>query len=215
MRRHSRVSPRIQILISAIACYSLERAINEALKLDESSPQRLRKLDGKSVAIDITDWQMSACITFYDHGVQVSAKPVEHCSTRIKGTLFGLFRVGLAKGDSKALFAEKIDIDGDTQVAELTRNLFTELNLDWEGRLANIVGGQAAHQVGRGARHIIKAFKQARLATAESTTEYLQYEINCLPNGDEVQDFISAVGQCRNDVDRLAARVALLKDRIS
>ncbi len=198
-------------MIDKMACFALEKTINAALALDPNSQQRLSPLNDKVVALEVEDWKITLYMRFQSHGVQLLSDKPSQVDTHMGGALFGLMRVGLAKGDSQAVFAEKINIEGDTDVAEKARDLLTHLDIDWEDHLSRIIGDRLAHHIGRGAKHFLGALKQMCQATRQSASEYLQYEANLLPCREEVNDFYSAVTTCRNDADRLEARIALLQ----
>lgn len=198
-------------MIDKIACFGLEKAINHALAMDPTSVQRLQPLDGKTIALDIHDWRLTLYVRFTRHSVQLFSQEPTQIDTKLIGPLFGLMRVGLAKGSSQSMVEQQVSLEGDSHTAELARDLFAQLDIDWEDHLSRIVGDSLAYHLGRGAKRLLNVAKQAAGATRQSTTEYLQFEINALPCRDEVEDFYQDIKVCRDDVERLSARIALLK----
>ncbi|MDF1655498.1 MAG: SCP2 sterol-binding domain-containing protein [Coxiellaceae bacterium] len=197
-------------MIDKIACFGLEKAINTALAMDPDTKPALQELAGKAIALHITDWNINMYCRYHDDGVQMSSTAPATVDTHINGKLFGLMKVGLAKGDSTALFEQKIEIEGDTATGEKARALFQNLDIDWEEHLSRITGDSIAHHLGKGAKRFGDWLKQTRTATCQSTTEYLQYETQALPCREEVEDFYKGVQTCRDDIERIAARIDLL-----
>ncbi len=198
-------------MIDKLACLSLEKAINTALAMDSDSQQRLTQLAGKVIQLSITDWNIEIYARYDQHGIQLFTDQPSHVDTTIKGRLFGLIRVGLAKGEGAALFEQKIEIDGNTTVGEHARELFSKLDIDWEDHLSRLVGDNLAYHIGKGAKATLNALKTMRQASRQSTTEYLQYEIQALPSQQEVQHLFQGIQTCRDDVERVSARIALLQ----
>lgn len=198
-------------MIDKLACISLEKAINTALAMDPECGQRLAPLANKVVRLSIIDWNIDLYICFDQHGVQLFTDQPSHVDTTIKGRLFGLIRVGLAKGEGSALFEQKIEFNGDTNVGEHVRALFAKLDIDWEDHLSRVVGNNIAHHIGKGVKATFNAIKSMRQASCQSTTEYLQYEIQALPSELEVLHLYQGIQTCRDDVERLSARIALLQ----
>lgn len=198
-------------MIDKLACLSLEKAINTALAMDPESKLRLTPLTNKVIQLSITDWNIDLYIRFDQNGAQLFAEQPSHVDTIIKGRLFGLIRVGLTKGEGSAMFEQKIEIDGDTTVGEKVRELFAKLDIDWEDHLSRLVGDNLAYHIGKGAKATLNAFKSMLDASRQSTTEYLQYEIQALPSQHEVQHLYQGIQTCRDDVERLSARIALLQ----
>ncbi len=197
-------------MIDKIACFSLEKAINTALAMDPDTKPALHTLSGKAIALHITDWNIDMYCRYHDDGIQMSSSAPATVDTHIYGKLFGLMKVGIAKGDSTALFENKIEIEGDTTTGEQARALFQNLDIDWEEHLSRITGDSIAHHIGKGAKRLSKWLKSTACNTQQSTTEYLQYESQTLPCREEVDDFFQDIQQCRDDVERIEARINLL-----
>jgi ubiquinone biosynthesis protein UbiJ len=98
---------------------------------------------------------------------------------------------------------------------DLGRRLYLNLDLDWEEPLARLFGDPLGHELGRAARAAFAWHRQALKTFGLNTAEYLQEEARLLPVRDEVEAFLNGVDGVRADVDRLAARLQRLQDKLS
>ncbi len=73
------------------------------------------------------------------------------------------------------------------------------------------MGDAAAHRLGEIARGVGKWSREARSTMAQNIREYLQEESRDVPSRYEVERFTTNVGELRDDVDRLEARIRRLK----
>ena len=97
---------------------------------------------------------------------------------------------------------------GDATLARDFQRLLAGLEVDWEERLAGVAGDTLAHQAGNLARGFAAWGRYAGDHMARGLSEYLQRETRDLPHRAEVERFLRAVDTVRDDVERLAARLA-------
>lgn len=194
-----------------VALISLEKAINAYCRLDPNTIQRLSSLEGKVIKCHITDWDANFYITPHDQGVRLSQSHYGQTDTSISGTLNGLFRLGCAKGATKAATKNKILISGDTEVAQTLQSIFSEIDIDWETHLAKCMGDTLAHQLGNAARHLFNAGKDATKSLKRSLQEYLHHEARTFPTQQECDTFYQDVSKIKNDVERAHARIKQLQ----
>ena len=191
----------------SIVLTGLEAVINKVLRLDPDTIERLKKLDGKSVKVMISDWNISFFVLPYAYGLQLLSEYDKQLNTVISGKLFSLMKAGAAKAQTTALFDESITISGDTQTGEAIRDVLKNLDIDWEEQLSKIVGDSFAHPIAYHAKKAVGLGKQTIKSLGENVAEYLHYESQQLPPEQAVENFITNVGRLRDDVDRLEARI--------
>jgi ubiquinone biosynthesis protein UbiJ len=98
-------------------------------------------------------------------------------------------------------------------VQKLT-GLAKRANIDWEEPLSRLLGDSVAHEIGRGVRGFVSWANAAGGTFACDVGEYLREERRLSPTRLEVDDFASDVDQARDDVERLAVRIARLMSRV-
>jgi ubiquinone biosynthesis protein UbiJ len=191
----------------AFALPGLEKAINYYLRLDEENLSRMAALEGKIIQFSVTDWNIHFYIYPETKGVRLSMNETAAPDTIIAGPLFGLFKAGLAKGAGTALFANSIEISGDTNTGEKIRHLMMTMDIDWEEHLSKLVGDIAAHKMAVGVKHTIELGKTTARTLCENFKEFLQTESMAVPTQTEVEKFIDDVNVLQHDVARAEARL--------
>jgi len=102
-------------------------------------------------------------------------------------------------------------LSGDLDVAERYARMLKLARPDLEEEVARWVGDVPAHALGLVARGVGAWLARAGGALRMNTAEFLQEESRALPAPLEAQGFYSDVERLRDDVERLAARLARLE----
>jgi ubiquinone biosynthesis protein UbiJ len=106
--------------------------------------------------------------------------------------------------------ASRVSITGDATLARDLERLFAQLDPDWEGRLARLLGDVWGHQVAAGLRAGAAQARQSAGNAGEMLREYLQSSRGPLARTEEVEAFSAAVDELGEDVERLEARMRKL-----
>ncbi|MDF1756769.1 MAG: SCP2 sterol-binding domain-containing protein [Legionellaceae bacterium] len=198
-------------MIKKYSLMALEKAINHAFSLDESMPDKLCKLHGKVLEIIITPLQVCFFITFENEKVQLLEKYSGRADAIIQSNPIGLIRLSILPASKvRSLFNDKVKLTGDIILGQDVKKLFDELDIDWEGHLAQFTGDVVASQIGSLFREG-QAFKQKIVNSVQrNVTEYLQEEQREFPNPEEVEDFFDDVDDLALRTERLSAHIKKL-----
>ena len=91
----------------------LQKAINHALKLDESMPLKLKALNGKVLKIIISPLNVYFLMRFSKSELQLLAEYNKHIDTIMNSSPMGLIRLSLLPASkARSLFNDKIKISG-------------------------------------------------------------------------------------------------------
>ncbi len=104
-----------------------------------------------------------------------------------------------------------VHISGDADLARTISEVAQGLRWDAEDDLAPLVGDMAAVRITQAARDAAATARQCGRKLAENLAEYLLEENPMLLYRRAGDDFADAVAALRDDVERLAKRVALLE----
>ncbi len=107
-----------------------------------------------------------------------------------------------------AIRRRDVRIGGDAEIAQRYRELLTLLKPDIEEELARVIGDSPAHRVLRVAQSILGLGERTARTSVRNAAEYLAHESRDLVPRAEGEDQFAAIDRLREDVDRLAARVA-------
>ncbi len=194
------------ILISAF-----ETALNHYLDLDEDLPLFLQPLAGKVIAVTILPFNATLYLCPTTHSIQVIDHYPGEVDTTLRGSLTALGLMGLSATPARALFSGEVSIEGDLSIGHKFQELFKQLDIDLEERLAHYTGDVIAHKVG----HLFRSanqWQQQTLTTLKlNATEFLQDETQDLPPAPEVNIFYQQIDHLKEDFDRLDARIQRLE----
>ena len=110
-----------------------------------------------------------------------------------------------------ALRSGAVHIEGDAEVAQTFSELLKHARPDLEEELSKVIGDVAAHQIGNAARSVFAFGRRAADTFTQNVAEYLQEEGRDLPSRTEAEEFVAGVDKLRDDVDRLEAKLELLR----
>jgi ubiquinone biosynthesis protein UbiJ len=137
----------------------------------------------------------------------------EPADASIGGSPFALLQ--LARGGAPMTGrSAPAQIEGDAEVANRYRQLFSLARPDFEEELARIVGDLPARRLSQFARRTIGWVRRTKRTTGENIAEYLQEESRDLVNAVELEEFLQGVDAVRETADRIEARLARLEQRM-
>lgn len=198
--------------IRDLALQGIEAALNTLIDLDPEAAPRLARLHGRVVGIALR----GTGLTFYfvpdqQGRVQLFGRIEGEPDALIEGSPIDLMRASDKRHGAAQLFAGHVRMSGDTELAQRFSEVLAGLHLDWEEQLSKLVGDVAAHEIGRNARELRAESERIGGIWQQNLSEYLTEEARLLPHPTEVEDWLQGVESTRDDVERLAARIALLE----
>jgi ubiquinone biosynthesis protein UbiJ len=189
----------------------LETALNNYLRLDPVTVERLGELSGKVVAVELKGLGIRLYLLPEDHGLCLLEHYEGSPDTLLEGSPLALLRMGRAPDASPALFSGEVRITGDVALGQRFKAILDDMDIDWEEHLSRLSGDVIAHQVGNMARGLLGWARRERQVLAEDVSEYLREEARLLPTRDEVDELLDAVDTLRAHTDRLDARIRRLE----
>jgi len=202
------VSEGVQIPDAVLA--ALEAAVNRYITLDPERAARLGEIQGRVILIELAGFGTRLYVIPGRAGLQLYGDYAGKPDSVLQGTPLALARMGVSHRKEDQLFSGEVRIEGDTHLAQVFGDLLAGLEVDWEEQLSRLVGDAAAHQVGSRVRDIERWGRRTGDILTEDLKEYLQEEARLLPGRYETQAFLDDVDRLRDDLERLAARVARL-----
>jgi ubiquinone biosynthesis protein UbiJ len=206
--------PFAQLITSGI-----ELAINQLLKLDDDSQQRLKKLSGKSLQVTIKELPWPLLFTFSeqidvrtvitpDNAVEPSCEPVD---CLIELNLETLPKLRDSSQLTQLIQKKQLNLIGDIYVAQTFSALLKDLDIDWEEQLSGYTGDVVAHQTFTSMRTLFDTAKAQIEQGAIELGEYLTQSDSIAVKPKEMMAFSRDVSDLRSATERLSARVALLE----
>lgn len=193
-------------MIKKYSLLALEKAINQALSLDESTGAKIQALHGRVLEIIIRPLNSFFFIQFEDQTLKLLSHYEGQPDTVIHSSPLGLIRLSLLPTSKvRSLFNDKINISGDLELGQQVKALFDELDIDWEGHLAYFTGDVVAHQIGSWVRESQSFTKRFSGSLCRQMSEYIQEELRLSPSPEELNDFLNDVDALSLSAERLQA----------
>jgi ubiquinone biosynthesis accessory factor UbiJ len=192
-----------------LAGRTLEAALNRALALDPETRDGLRALDGQRIALQVE--QPPLALQVRVDGERLAVGPVDETrepDLSVRSTLGALIaQLPMFRRDD-APPVGRLRVSGDAELARRLQRLAERFDPDWQQPFAAVFGDVLGVQI---ANAVASALKQARTAgrnLAQATAEYLTEESRDVVGRDELNSFHDDVDALRDDVERIAARIA-------
>lgn len=187
---------------------TLQLALNTALNLDEQLSDKLKPLAGKVLKLVISPLNAAFYIQFSAQELLLLDEYEGPITTTIYSSPLGLIRLSLLpSSQARSLFNDQIRIEGDVELGQHIKQLFDELDIDWEGHLAQFTGDVVAHQIGSFVRKGLQVKQQFTSSMRLNMSDYLHEEVRLLPCANELEDFFKDVDELSLDVERLSAHL--------
>lgn len=194
---------------------ALEAALNRALALDPETRDSLRALDGRRVALTLASPPLALQVRVDSERLVVG--PIDHAGApdlSVRSTLGGLLsQLPMFRRDD-APPVGKMQMSGDADLARRLQRLAERFDPDWQQPFASVFGDVLGVQI---AKSLAAALKQARIVgrnLAESAAEYVTEESRDVVARAELDAFHDDVDVLRDDVERIAARIARLPPQV-
>lgn len=196
----------------------LERSINALLARDPAAPERLKHLAGRSILLRLEAPALGLAIHFHARGLDLIRE--QDASEEAHDAVVELDSATLSEllgGASveQLMFQGKLSVRGRTQLLEAVRDLLLDLDLDWEGELANWLGDQPAHSLAEGLRQLGRWGVRTQRELRADISEYVFEESRLLPGQHQLEILRDHLTELDISADRLEARLARLHRRIA
>lgn len=200
--------PDYRTPLPGILAAMLETAINRLLALDETSTERLQRLDGRMLQLDLEGVGITLYFAFAGRHVEVGTRSQFEPDTVVSGSPYALFAMAAPEEAARWGSAEsRVSISGDATLARDLEQLFSRLDPDWEGRLARLLGDVWGYQVAAGLRTGAAQLRRSAEDAGDMLGEYLQREGGSVVRREEFDSFAAAVDELGDAVERLAHRL--------
>jgi ubiquinone biosynthesis protein UbiJ len=198
-------------MIGTAALAGLEQALNAALALDPKTGERLARLQGRVIAMELRGTGITLTLQPTREGkLRLMGDYDGEVDTTLRGAPLAMLRLSSGR-TGEGMFKGGVEIDGDVELGQQIQRVFEKLDIDWEEHLSRLTGDIIAHQIGNTVRGLFAWGERTAEHLGRDAADYLQEERDVLPVDWEVEEFIQGVDTLRSDVDRIEARVRRLK----
>ena len=193
--------------------------MNQWLKLDDDSQQRLKKLSGKSLQVTIKELPWPLLFSFseqidvrtvmtLENDSEPSPEPVD---CLIELNLETLPKLKDSSQLTQLIQQKQLNLIGDMYVAQTFSALLKDLDVDWEEQLSHYTGDVMAHQTFTTMRALFDTAKSQIEQGAIELGEHLTQSNSIAVKPSEMLEFSRSVNDLRSASERLSARIVLLE----
>ena len=201
-------------LFKRTALEGAETLINAALTKDPASKQALTKLEGQVLLVESTLPPLTIAIEPTATGIQLHDNWDGNVAVTINGTLIAMAAIAVNAKESISFSGTGVNVSGNLDTLHQLNKIMGDVDIDWEGALAEIIGDIPAHLIAKGIRNSAVIRKDIVTRASSGLVEVAQEEFNLTPSKNEFEAMIPDIRQLSADADRLAARVKRLYQKV-
>lgn len=195
-----------------------EKTLNAMLARDPAAPSRLKKLAGKRLLLRLERPHVDLLIVFDEHGLSLLHRPqaeegdadaVVEIDSDALGALLG------GEPMERLMFSGRLALRGQVGLLEGARTLLMDIDLDWEGVLAEWFGDQPSHSLAEGVRHFARFGLRSQRELRTDLADFVFEEARLLPGHPQREALRDYLTELEIATDRLEARVARLQKKLA
>jgi ubiquinone biosynthesis protein UbiJ len=200
--------------LQAGAFNGLELAINTALKYDPATLRELSTLEGQVLLVDCTSPALRLAIQTSHQQIILHSNWEDEAAVTLQGSLIALAKMAANASDTSSFAGSGVQLSGDLETLHKLHKILSQLDIDWEAALADIIGDVPAHMIGLALRKSADIAQQNKQRITTALTEVAQEELQIVPSRNGFEQFKKEVRGMASDTDRLIAKANLLSQQI-
>jgi ubiquinone biosynthesis protein UbiJ len=206
---------RLDPMLPTAALALLEHAVNQALRLDPASRQRLAALAGQVFHLHCTQPDIEVFVLPQVDGVRLAAYHEGETTAGLTGAGRDFAKLLGSDDPAAELINGNLSVRGDSKALQKLQAIAAGLDLDWEAPLARMFGDVVGHQLGRGLRHLADRAIYAGRQIARQINDFAHHESGLLAGRAEVERLGLDVEQIARSAEQFEARLRQLQQRIA
>ena len=216
MNSQDSISSNLADSIQSGLLAAAEIGSNHLLALDDQVMNACSELQGRCIAIEVSDLGF----TLYCHpgnwGIRLSRNPpareVDAC---ISGRVMALINLATLEDKISTSMQERVSFQGDVALAQKLQKIIGSLDIDWEEALSRHTGDLLAHQIHLRVRKAATLLQQTADSLLQNSSDYLREEARLTPTRVEFDRFAAEATELKHRVDYCQARLQHLLDKRS
>ncbi|ALQ09601.1 MULTISPECIES: ubiquinone biosynthesis accessory factor UbiJ [Pseudoalteromonas] len=126
----------------------IEHVLNQALKLDPKLSKKLNEVKELRLVVEVRDWQQTIQLVFADKKLHLyTAQSSDNADCMISADIDTLIALKNPAMLTQLIRQDKLDLQGDLNIAQTYSNAFSSLDIDWPEQLSKHIGDGPAQQL--------------------------------------------------------------------
>jgi ubiquinone biosynthesis accessory factor UbiJ len=187
---------------------TLATLVNRNIAASSRARTLCERLEGRTLGVRIEGFlPIDVFAHVEDRQLRLSRDAPRDPDAAIAGTPLALAAL-IGPGAAERMRSGAVAITGDAEIAQTFHELLHAARPELEEELSRLVGDVTARQLGNFARAAAGWGEKSLSTLAQNVSEYLQEESRDLVTRTEAGEFLTAVDELREAVDRIEARIA-------
>ena len=189
---------------------ALEFAINRAVALDASTREKIAKLDGRRIGVELKPLDVALAITVDRDQLRVGPHWERDRDLNLRASPASLFAFAMRRGDESVLPPGKVDISGDAELARQFEKIMRDFRPDFEEAFAQTFGDVLGVPIAKIVGSAFQWTRDSANSFALDAVEFVRDESRDAVAASEAESFYDDVDDLRERADRLDARIRRL-----
>ncbi|MBE0369878.1 ubiquinone biosynthesis accessory factor UbiJ [Pseudoalteromonas aurantia] len=200
-------------MIEVVASAIVESCLNRLLVLEPELTRSLENCKHKVIAVELRDWQHTFALTYVGHQFIVFSQYQEHADCHISASLETLTKLTNPSLLTQLIRQEKLDLEGDLQLAQNYSSAFSNIHIDWAEHLSRYIGDAPAQQVINSTQKAHVQGKTIGSSFKSTVTQLCQDELKVTIHPLELEQYKMHTRHIKNQAAQLEQRIQLLLNR--
>ena len=209
----SRPSAIVSNTLHTAAIAGLEAVINQALKLDLSTLQKIQQLQDHVFLLHCSAPEFELYLIPTDEEVRLCGVYEGKADTALTGSAREFAKLATASDPASALINGDLELHGDSQALISLQKILKQLDIDWEAPLVDLLGDVAGHQLSQGLRRGFHFGRQALQGIKRQFDDYIVEESGLVPPRWQVERLFDDIDQLTLRTERLTAQLQKLQQQ--
>ena len=192
---------------------ALENLLNRNLAQSPQARELCAALCGRRLKVVVQDLGLQFGVESLGGSLRITPSPADECHVEVVGSPVNLLALAGAHPE-RLLQSGAVQVRGDLDLLQRYRDLALLLRPDLEEELARLIGDAPAHRLAGLARAALSFGRRSADTAVRNAAEYFAHETGDLVPRAEAEVFLGEVDRLREDVDRAAARLEVLRRRL-
>lgn len=193
---------------------AIENLLNRNLGDSPRARASCAELKGRRLKLVVQDLGISIAIESLGDSLRLSREVHGEFHVEVEGSPVNLIAMA-GPSPERLLKTGAVQVRGEVELLQRYRDLVVLLKPDIEEELSRWLGDSPAHRVASLARSALSFGRRGADTAVRNAAEYFAHETRDLVPRAEAEAFLAEVDRLREDVDRAAARIDALIDRIT
>ena len=185
----------------------VERILNTSLKLDSTLNDKLTPITHKHLLIEIRDWQQQFLLVFSGKQLHLYSTIENQYDCMISGDIDTLMALQNPAMLTQLIRQDKLDLQGDLNIAQGFSNAFAAMDIDWPEHFARYLGDAPAQQLWLSLKDVQQKGLTADKKLTTTLSQLCQDELKVTIHPIELEQFKQHTRQLKGSVAQLEQRI--------